>query len=175
VTSSLSAAQLPIYRTRIAPDWIDYNGHLRDAYYGLIWSYATDEMMDHLGIHAEYRARTRCTLYTLEMHFHYLHEVKSTDDLWVRTSIIAFDKKRIHISSEFGCDRIPAAVAMAEAMMLHVQQGDKPASAVFPEEIQEKLTLFAASAGAPGVAAGSAPAPADSAVPGSRKIQLQRR
>ena len=174
MTSSLSPAQLPIYRTRIAPDWIDYNGHLRDAYYGLIWSYATDEMMDNLGIDAAYRARTRCTLYTLEMHFHYLHEVKSTDDLWVRTSIMAFDKKRIHISSEFGCDRVPAPVAVAEAMMLHVQQGDKPASAVFPEEIQENLALFATPAGAPGGAAGPTPVATDSTVPGSRKIQLQR-
>ncbi len=28
--------EFPLYRTRIEPAWIDYNGHLRDAYYGLI-------------------------------------------------------------------------------------------------------------------------------------------
>ena len=26
---------LDIYSTDIAPEWIDYNGHLRDAYYSL--------------------------------------------------------------------------------------------------------------------------------------------
>ena len=31
------------------------------------------------GLDAAYRARTGCTLYTLEMHMHYLHEVKQTD------------------------------------------------------------------------------------------------
>ncbi len=168
MTASLSSAQLPIYRTRIAPEWIDYNGHLRDAYYGLIWSYATDDMMDQLGIHSEYRTHTHCTLYTLEMHFHYLHEVKSTDELWVRTSILAFDRKRIHIGSTFGCDRVDNPVAVAEAMMLHVHQGDKPASAVFPTDIQERLALFAPPAGVTDSAA-------NALVPGSRKIQLQRR
>jgi len=31
-------AGVPIYRTGIEPARIDYNGHLRDAYYGLIVS-----------------------------------------------------------------------------------------------------------------------------------------
>ena len=63
------------------PEWIDYNGHLRDAYYVLVLSYAVDDVMDHLGLDAAYRERTHCTLYTLELHMHYLHEVKSTDEL----------------------------------------------------------------------------------------------
>ncbi len=73
--------ELPVYRADIEPAWIDYNGHLRDAYYGLIASYAIDDVMDHLGLDAAYRERTQCTLYTLELHMHYLHEVKSSDDL----------------------------------------------------------------------------------------------
>ena len=39
-------------------------------------SQATDALMDHLGLDAAYRTRTHCTLYTLEMHIHYLQEVK---------------------------------------------------------------------------------------------------
>ena len=34
--------------TQIHPDWVDYNGHLRDAFYLLIFSYATDALMDTL-------------------------------------------------------------------------------------------------------------------------------
>ena len=33
---------LTTYQTTIIPDWVDYNGHLRDAFYLLIFSYATD-------------------------------------------------------------------------------------------------------------------------------------
>ncbi len=57
-----------IYRTALAPEWIDYNGHLRDAYYGLIASLACDALMDRLRLDAGYRERTRNTLYTVEMH-----------------------------------------------------------------------------------------------------------
>ena len=41
---------LPPYRTALASDWIDYNGHLRDAYYGVVASLAIDALMDHLGL-----------------------------------------------------------------------------------------------------------------------------
>jgi len=34
--------------------------------------------MDHLGLDEAYRKSTRCTLYTLEMHIHFLHEVKGS-------------------------------------------------------------------------------------------------
>src|SRR5207253_7398090 len=77
--SCTDVSGVPIYQTAILPEWIDYNGHLRDAYYVLIVSLACDALMDRLRMDAAYRQRTLCTLYTLEMHIHYLHEVKVTD------------------------------------------------------------------------------------------------
>src|SRR6202030_2338945 len=78
---------LPLYRTQVLPNWIDFNGHLRDAYYVLVASYAADALMDHLGMDAAYRQRTHCTLYTLEMHMHYFHEVVQSDLLEVAVRI----------------------------------------------------------------------------------------
>jgi len=49
-------AGIPVYATAVLPEWIDYNGHLRDAYYALIVSLATDALMDRIGLdrdHAE--------------------------------------------------------------------------------------------------------------------------
>jgi len=43
-------AGVPIYRTAILPQWIDYNGHLRDAYYAVIVSSAIDALMDRVGL-----------------------------------------------------------------------------------------------------------------------------
>jgi acyl-CoA thioester hydrolase len=155
---------LPVYRTAISDDWIDFNGHLRDAYYGLILSYATDEMMDHLGLDAAYRERSGCTLYTLEVHIHYLHEVKRPDHLEVHTAILDSDRKRIHVACAFTCARVSGPVAAAEAMLMHVQQGANPASAPFPAEIEERVALYRGGAG--GLPAG---------LPGSRKIEIRRR
>jgi acyl-CoA thioester hydrolase len=154
---------VPPYRAEIDPAWIDYNGHLRDAYYGLVMSYAIDGFMDYLGLDAAYRERTHCTLYTLELHLHYLHEVKSTDELEVMTSVLDADRKRIHVGCRFSCPRVNDALATGEVMLLHVHQGEKPGSTAFPADIEQKLqSLLAADASA---AWG----------PGSRKIELKRR
>jgi acyl-CoA thioester hydrolase len=156
--------ELPIYRARIESGWIDYNGHLRDAYYGLVASYAVDDVMDHLGLDAAYRERTRCTLYTLEMHVHYLHEVKGTDDLSVGSLVLDFDRKRIHLGCRFTCPRVAEPVATADMMLLHVRQGEKPSVASFPDDVLAKLEALKLP-----------PAAAESFGPSSRKIELKRR
>ncbi len=156
---------LPRYRAQLLPEWIDYNGHVRDAYYGLALSYAIDDFMDHLGLDAGYRERTGCTLYTLELHMRYLHEVKFTDDLAIETSILDADRKRIQMGCRFLCSRLnddPAATG--EVMLLHVHQGDKPASSPLPLDIDARLQTLKLPPGA-GAAWG----------PGSRKIELLRR
>jgi acyl-CoA thioester hydrolase len=156
--------ELPVYRATIEPDWIDYNGHLRDAYYGLVASYAVDGVMDILGLDAAYRERTHCTLYTLEVHLHYLHEVKGSDDLGVISSVLDFDRKRIQIGCRFICSRVSEPVATAEMMLLHVRQEDKPSVASFPDEVTAKLEALKVS-----------PDAREAFGPSSRKIELKRR
>jgi acyl-CoA thioester hydrolase len=156
--------ELPAYSAQIEPDWIDYNGHLRDAYYCVVMSSAVDEMMEHLGLDAAYRERTHCTLYTVELHMHYFHEIKDTDRLTVATQILDSDRKRIHVACDFLCPRIEGPAATAEVMLLHVQQGEKPSVVSFPADIDKRLE--------------SLRIPSDAAAKrgvGSRKIELRRR
>ncbi len=164
MTSAAPVRELPVYRATIEPDWIDYNGHLRDAYYGLVASYAVDGVMDILGLDAAYRARTHCTLYTLEVHLHFLHEVKSSDDLGVISSVLDFNRKRIQVGCRFICSRVSEPVATAELMLLHVRQGDKPSVASFPDEVTANLEALEVS-----------PDARDAFGPSSRKIELKRR
>ena len=128
-----------IGRTLVKPEWIDYNGHLRDAYYAVILSDVTDSFMDRIGIDAAYRDRTHCTLYTLEMHLHYLLEVKQTDELVTQIRLISHDKKRIHASLEMYVARHPTPVCTAEVMLLHVHQGETVGSAPFPPPVMATL------------------------------------
>ncbi len=174
-----------VYRTQIAPEWIDYNGHLRDAYYSLIVSLAVDAMMDRLGLDEAYRTRTRCTLYTLEMHMHFLHEVKKTDVVDVTVRILGTDRKRIHAAFDMRCGRYTDPVATAEIMLLHVHQGDEPKAQVFSPDVIEALGRFegVAGSGGPAGAAGIAGAagaavpdsPGATAIPGSRRMELRSR
>jgi acyl-CoA thioester hydrolase len=144
---------LHIYSTAIAPEWIDYNGHLRDAYYGLILSYACDALMDQVGLDEAYRRSTSCTLYTLEQHMHFLHEVKQSDRLDIQVRVVAVDRKRIHAAFDFYCARYPDPVALGEMMLLHVRQDPTPASVAFPPPImaalQELVTSTAVEAPGP--------------------------
>jgi acyl-CoA thioester hydrolase len=130
---------LQTYEVAIEPTWIDYNGHVRDAYYGVAFSLAIDDVMDQLGLDAEYRARTRGTLYTLEMHCHFLHEVKQSDALRVRSVVLESDAKRILLAGVFerGADRTVAAIV--EAMLLHVVQGETTKSAPLPAAVAERV------------------------------------
>jgi acyl-CoA thioesterase FadM len=156
--------QLPVYHVKIEPEWIDFNGHVRDAYYMLAASYAVDGLMDHLGLDAAYRESTHCTLYTLEMHIHFLHEVKQSDDLKILTSILDVDRKRIHAGFTFACSRLAEPAATADMMLLHVHQRQKPASAPLPEAVTAKLNAVKLS-----------PDARDALGPLSRKIELKRR
>jgi acyl-CoA thioester hydrolase len=156
-------AGIPLYATAVLPEWIDYNGHLRDAYYALIVSLATDALMDRIGLDAEYRARTHCTLYTVELHIHYLHEVRQSDPLSVLVRILAADHKRIHAAFEIVRAAQQAPAAAAEVMLLHVcQQGEGARTAPFPPAVAAALSaLQTASAGMP------------AAAPGSRRLELR--
>jgi acyl-CoA thioester hydrolase len=153
-----------IYRTPVLPEWVDFNGHLRDAYYVLIASYAADALMDHLGIDEPYRQRTHCTLYTLELHVHYFHEVKLADSVEVAVRIIGADEKRIHAGFELGCERLSEPAASIELMLLHVEQGESVRALAFPEEVARALAALKIAT------AGAAPARR-----GSRKIELRGR
>jgi acyl-CoA thioester hydrolase len=155
-------AGIPLYQTTVLPEWIDYNGHLRDAYYALIVSQASDALMDRVGLDAAYRARTGCTLYTVEMHIHYLQEVRKTDTVTVAVRLAGVDHKRIHAAFELARAGQPDIAATAEAMLLHVwQQGERVSTVPFPAGVSAALTeLQSASAGLPATG------------PGSRRMEL---
>ena len=55
-----SVAPLLTWQGEVLPAWVDYNGHLNDAYYLVIFSFATDRFMDRIGLDAAGRAATGC-------------------------------------------------------------------------------------------------------------------
>ncbi|OUM30530.1 4-hydroxybenzoyl-CoA thioesterase [Pseudomonas putida] len=120
------------YRTPVQADWVDYNGHLRDAYYLLIFSYATDALMERIGLDADSRGQSGNSLFTLEAHINYLHEVKLGTEVWVQTQIIGFDNKRLHLYHSLHRAGFDEALAASEQMLLHVDLAG-PKSAPFAE------------------------------------------
>ncbi|MNO82933.1 L-carnitine dehydrogenase [compost metagenome] len=120
------------YRTPVQEDWVDYNGHLRDAYYLLIFSYATDALMERIGLDADSRGQSGHSLFTLEAHINYLHEVKLGTQVWVQTQIIGFDRKRLQLYHSLHREGFDEALAASEQLLLHVDLAG-PKSAPFAE------------------------------------------
>ena len=70
----------------VRPEWIDYNGHLSEGYYVLVFGFANDAAMVALGMTSDYLAETATSLFTLEAHVRYLDQVPPGARLEVRSS-----------------------------------------------------------------------------------------
>ncbi|VXB34706.1 conserved hypothetical protein [Burkholderia sp. 8Y] len=132
-----------IYRDTVRPEWVDYNGHLRDAFYMLIYSLATDAFMDDIGLgDAARRARHR-TLYTLEAHVSYLRELKEGAAVRVDARVIAHDRKRIHLYLQmFEGDSVDP-VSACEQMLMHIDTSGAPKAASLDDDIAANIAAQA--------------------------------
>jgi acyl-CoA thioesterase FadM len=124
---------LSLYADVVRPEWLDYNQHMSEGYYGVAFSYVTDALMDLVGLHAEYRARTRCTIYTVETHINFLRELTAGSPLAFTTQLLGFDAKRLHVFYEMYHAGEGYLAATMEAMLLHVN--DEPRVVPMPPEI----------------------------------------
>ncbi|MGA4838606.1 thioesterase family protein [Streptomyces sp. G45] len=138
---------LPLFRETVRPEWIDYNGHMSEAFYVLVFGYATDALMDATGLDAAYRTATGCSLYTVEAHVRYLNDVAEGTELAVRTRVLGVDAKKARFTHEMYA--LPAAdsgasgppVATTELLALHVDQG-AGRSTPFPDAVRARLAAL---------------------------------
>ena len=108
------------WRGSIQPEWVDFNGHLRDAFYMLIFSFASDGFIDHVGLDEAGRAATGHSIFTLECHINYLLEVKQGAAVEVRTQVIGSDAKRLHVYHSLHLAGTEPLLAGSEQMWLNM-------------------------------------------------------
>ena len=114
---------LQTWQGPVQADWVDYNGHLRDAFYLLIFSLATDALMDRVGLDAQGRAATGHTLYTLETHLNYQLEAKEAQIVEVRTQLLGMDAKRVHVFHTLHRNSDGETLSTNEQMLINVDHG----------------------------------------------------
>src|SRR5215213_8966686 len=118
------------WREPVQEAWIDYNGHLSEAYYVLVLGHATDAVLDGLGLGPEYRSANDASVYTVEAHLRYLEEVSRGADLEVRSSVIGVGAKLLWIWHELWAEE--RLRATEEVLGVHVRGGS---SAPLPEDV----------------------------------------
>jgi acyl-CoA thioester hydrolase len=103
----------------VPPEWIDYNGHMMDAYYFVAFTEATEAFLDHVGLGAAYRARTGAGIYTAESHLCFVSGLTEGAALAYRTQLLGHDAKRLHVFHLMTSAEVLAATC--ELMFLHVR------------------------------------------------------
>ena len=123
----------------VPKEWIDYNGHMMDAYYFLAFTEATEAFLDHVGLGAAYRARTGSGIYTAEGHVCFLSGVAAGTALSYQTQLLGHDAKRLHVFHQM--TSADCLAATCELMFLHVSDGHVTP---MPPEVVRAVTALAA-------------------------------
>ncbi len=138
VDSDAPDAPLALLEADVREEWIDYNGHMSEAYYVLVCGHATDAFLDRIGMDADHRQRTGCSLYTVEAHVRYLAEVGRGAQLRVTSQLVAMDAKRVRLFHRMLDASTGDLVATEELLLLHVD-ASVPRTAPFADEIRAQL------------------------------------
>jgi acyl-CoA thioesterase FadM len=134
---------LTLYQTTVQPEWLDYNNHMTEGYYGYVFGYVSDAFIDYARMDADYRARTNCTIYTVETHICFLRELPAGAPLNFTTQLLGTDAKRMHVFHKMFHTEDGYLAATFESMMLHVNQ-EIGRVIPMPVEIQQWLAEIAA-------------------------------
>ncbi|MBZ9557556.1 MULTISPECIES: thioesterase family protein [Modicisalibacter] len=150
-----------VLETRVAPEWVDYNGHMNDAAYARVFSLAVEALMERLDLGEAGRRRHAYTLYTLETHLCYRREAHRDQPLVVSVRVLDRDAKRLHLF--FTLDDVDGQCLATSEQMLMGMATDSGRPGPFPRDVEACI------AGLPGCD------PADWPTLAGRRIGIPRR
>lgn len=133
-------APLRLHRTPVSPQWVDYNDHMSESCYLLVFGDNADAFFRYLGIDEAYRDSGH-SLYTVETHIHNHREVAEGEPLTVSLQLLDHDAKRVHIFHEMRHGDTDALLATAEQMLVHVDIA-RGRSCELPDHLQERLAAI---------------------------------
>jgi len=133
--------RLPVFNATVAAEWIDYNGHMNDAAYALVFSRAGDALMDRIGLDAAARRESGQSIYTLQVMLHYFKEAKEGDAFSVSCHLIEHDDKRMRLWLEM-TSSAGERLAASEQLLISVAQAEGKARAA-PWRFETRAALEA--------------------------------
>jgi len=113
---------LAVYESAVVAEWVDYNGHMNDAAYAVVFSRSVDALMDRIGLDAAARKASGYTLYTMQTMLHYFKEAREGEPLFVLCRLLDHDDKRIRVWLEMKAGREGPLLAASEQLLLSIEQ-----------------------------------------------------
>lgn len=118
----ISGKPIHLLDTRVEAGWLDYNGHMNEGWYAIVFSRATDALMDRIGLDAASRKTSQHTLYTLTSLIHFKKEAHLDAPLSVSGRLLEHDTKRIRIWLEMRLGQDGPLLATSEQLQLSIDQ-----------------------------------------------------
>jgi carnitine 3-dehydrogenase len=134
------AAPLRLHETTAPPEWMDYNDHMSESCFLLVFGDSADAFFRYIGIDEEYRAAGH-SLYTSQTHLHHRQEVSLGDPLVMTLQLLDHDHRRLHIYHEMRNGKTDALVAMAEQLLVHVDM-EAGRSADMPDDLYQRVAAI---------------------------------
>lgn len=125
------------------PGWVDYNGHLNQAYYGVLFDRALDHALAPAGLGPDYIATRNLSFMTVECHTCFMRELIHPAKVRVASRIVDLDDKRLHVFCELLHAEENWLAATAEFMFLHIDMATRR-TAPWPPDVRAKLDAIKA-------------------------------
>jgi acyl-CoA thioester hydrolase len=112
-------APLCLLQTAVVPQWVDYNGHMSESCYLLVFGDNSDSFFRFIGIDEAYRAAGH-SLYTVQTQLHNLREVSEGEPIRLTLQLLDCDDKRLHLFHAMFHGLSGELLATGEQMLVHV-------------------------------------------------------
>jgi carnitine 3-dehydrogenase len=132
---------LAFHRTPVLEAWTDYNDHMTESAFLLVFGDSSDTFFRYVGIDETYRAGGR-SIYTLETRIHNRREARVGDPLALTFRILDHDAKRLHVFHTMTNEATGALLATAEQILVHVDM-KAGRSTPFPPELARRIAAIA--------------------------------
>ncbi len=133
--------ELKVFDGAVLPEWIDYNGHMNDACYVVVFSKAIDEFMVQIGLDEAFRAAHQVSVYTLQSMVHYLQEVSLDEPLLVEARLLESDAKKLRVFFTMRHGDSGEELAAMETLLLHMDMAAHRAAPMLPATADRVATL----------------------------------
>lgn len=143
------AAPLSLHHPVVLPQWVDYNGHMSESCYLLVFGDSSDAFFRYIGIDEAYRDQGGHSLYTVETHLHNLREASEGEPMRLTLQLLDMDEKRLHIFHAMHHGVSGELLATAEQMLVHVNMAQGKSVAMPADLYQRLLAIRTAHTGLP--------------------------
>lgn len=122
-----------LFEGPVLAEWIDYNGHMNDAYYVVAFSQAIDAFMLHIGLNESFRKEHHVSIYTLQSMVTYIKEVAEAEPILIQAQLLESDNKKLRLFMTMLHAETYDELANMETLLLHMDMKAHKAAPFLPQ------------------------------------------